>query len=284
MTESPADLLGDLQQLRRKVRRDRRGYAFPLLLFGILILAAPLCYEALPMTLDDTGSYIERPNGPFPVFMYLWAPLRNDILVQWYWMLALLVGFGATTWWYRRRAQQVGVETDLRGYLVAAGAGVVGLVFGVPVLEATATPGGLYSTPEVNLPILFVATAASVLACAIGVRWPRWRPYAVPAGVLLGTIALAAVGVYMIYGFSALLIIAVALLVLAWVERSPLLGVVGMLFTVVSVHANLQGMAHYFSIYEQDSRLVVLTDLALPGAVLIIGGVIALLQSRRAAR
>jgi hypothetical protein len=166
MTESPADLLGDLQQLRRKVRRDRRGYAFPLLLFGVLILAAPLCYESVPTTLDDTGSFtVERAGGPFPVFMYIWLPLRNDVLVEWYWMLALLIGFAATAWWYRRRAAQVGLQTDLRGYIIAAGTGVFGLVFGVPVLETTAAArNSLYSNPGVNLPTGGLLVIGGVIA------------------------------------------------------------------------------------------------------------------------
>jgi hypothetical protein len=283
MTESPADLLGDLRQLRRKVRRDRHGYAFPLLLFGFLILAASLCYSTIEV---GSGEYvILRPPGPFPVFGFHWAPLSNVVLVQWYWMLALLSGFAATVWWYRRRALQVGIETGLSGYLIAGGAGVVGLVFGEPVLASSVLPRTvLYAgMPEFNLLILVVAAAASIVAFLLGVRRRHWRDVTVPAGTLFAMIAFSAVGVYLINGFAALLIIAVALLTLAWVERSALLATVGVLFAAVSVQINVQGIAFYFAgLHDQDGRLVALTDLALPGGVLIIGGVIALLQSRQA--
>ncbi len=280
MTDDPADLLGDLRQLRRKVRRDRRGYAFPLLLFGILILAAPLCYETFPLVIGETYT---RTAGPFPVFRYLGLPLEHEVLVQWYWMLALLIGFGATIWWYRRRALRVGVEADIRGYVIAAGAGLVGFVFGVPILEQTLAPRNtLYSTPEVNLPVLFVSAAVAAIAFLLGMRVPRWRSVAYPVGTLFGMVTLAAIGVYMIYGYSALLVIAVAVLVLAWVERSTLVGAVGLLFTVVSVYVNLQGFSMQFGSFDTDGRELVLYDLVLPAAVLIIGGVIALLTSRRA--
>ncbi|MEV4320250.1 hypothetical protein [Actinocrispum sp. NPDC049592] len=279
MTDDPAALLGDLRQLRRKVRRDRSGCAFPLLLFGMLILAAPLCYETIR---PEIGQVYERAAGPFPVFRYIWLPLKHEVLVQWYWMLALLAGFGATMWWYRRRAAQVGVETDLSGYLAAAGAGLVGVVFGVPVLAETVTvSNSLYSTPEVNLPIAFGSAAGSVVAFFLGTRRAHWRPVAVLAGTVLGMITLAAIGVYLVNGYSALLVIAVAMLVLAWVERSHLVAVTAALFTAASIHANLQGFAQLVP-YTDDGRVMVLADLALPAGVLIIGGVIALLMSRRA--
>ncbi|MBP2323884.1 hypothetical protein JOF56_004269 [Kibdelosporangium banguiense] len=290
MTESPAELLGDLRRLRSKVRRDRHGYALPLLMFGVLILAASLCYADRPWPdpIPAEGVYFESVPGPFPAFEYRRALLvHNPLLIQWYWMLTLLIGFAVTTWWYRRRAELIGVETDLRGCLITAGAALTGLVFGVPVLETTAAPRNtLYSTPDVNLPILIISAVASAAVFFVGVRWKRLRELSLFVGTLLATVAFAAVGVYMINGLSALLVVAAALLFLAWIERSVLLGVVGVLFTAAALHANLEGLSEYLSsgLRDVDGRLILLQDLALPGAVLLLGGLVAVAQSKRATR
>jgi hypothetical protein len=61
----------------------------------------------------------------------------------------------------------------------------------------------------------------------------------VPRGVLLATVAFAALGGYLIYGFAALLIIAAGLLTLAWLERGVLLAVTGLVFSGFSVLANV---------------------------------------------
>jgi hypothetical protein len=290
MTEGPAELLGDLRRLRSKVRRDRHGYALPLLLFGVLILAASLCYADRPWPdpLPADGAFVMAEPGPFRAFEYRRTLLvHHPVLIQWYWMLTLLIGFAVTTWWYRRRAKLTGVETDIRGYLITAAAALAGLVFGVPALEATVAPRGtLYSTPEVNLPILIISAVASAAIFFVGARWKKVREFSLLIGTLLACVAFAAVGVYMINGLSALLIIAAALLFLAWVERSVLLGATGVLFSAAALHANLQGLSWYLGIGLDyvDGRLIVLQDLALPGAVLIVGGVLALIQARRAAR
>jgi hypothetical protein len=290
MTESPAELLGDLRRLRSKVRRDRHGYALPLLLFGVLILAASLCYADRPWPdpIPAEGVYFTHEDGPFPAFESRFMRLAlYPLLIQWYWMLALLAGFAVTTWWYRRRAEQTGVETDIRGYLITAGAALAGLVFGVPVLEATAAPRNtLYSTPEINLPILIISAVASAVVFFVGTRWKKLRELSLLLGTLLATVAFAAVGVYMIKGLTALMIIAAALLFLAWIERSVLLGVIGVLFSAAALHANLEGLSQFFGrgLGYVDGRLIVLQDLALPAGVLIVGGVLALVQSKRATR
>jgi hypothetical protein len=286
VAENPAEILGDLTVLRRKVRRDRHGYTFPLLLFGALILLSSLCYVPAdkPTFIPAEGIVYKVEPGPFPVFGIPFTPdMRYPTLIEWYWMLTLLVGFATTAWWYRRRAERTGVETDIRGYLVAGGAALVGFVFGEQVLrDIVHIHGGLYSTPGVNLPILFVSAAASAVIFAAGVRWKRVRGLSLFVGTLLAMVAFSALSVYMINGLTALLIIAAPLLVLAWFERSLLLGTTGLLFTVTAAHANLQGLAHYFpNTFYTDGRWLALQNVALPAAVLIIGGVVALVQARR---
>ncbi|CAM3663748.1 hypothetical protein KIPE111705_19475 [Kibdelosporangium persicum] len=286
MSDSPAELLDDLRQLRRKVRQDRHGHAFPLLLFAGLILVAPVLYGSDPWpTMSPDGRHVLIERGPFEVFERPWVRWGgSNVLIQWYWMLGLVTCFAASAWWYRRRADVAGIETDTRGYLTVAGAALVGMVFGERLLShivSATLDTSLYSRPEINLPIMIGAVALSGTAIFAGTRWRRLRVIGVFAAALSAMVAFATIAVYMINGLAGLLIIAVALLALAWAERSLLIAVTGVLFTAVSLHANLQGVG--LLVGSSDTRLIALMDVAPPAAVLIIGGVIALVQSRRAA-
>lgn len=279
-------LLADVQALRRQARRDRRATAFPLLLFGALILIAPLCYVDQDPVPVDQGFTIQD-EGPFPLFFGIgpFGDVKYPNLIGWYWFLTVLLGFAATAWWYRRRAARIGVETDTRAYLVAAGAGLTGFLIGVPLLEfLVSARNTLYSTPSTNLPILFgsaVASATVLLWCTRRTRREVERAAGLFVGVLLATVTFAALGVYLIYGFAALLIIAAGLLTLAWLERSPLLAVTGLVFSAVSVVANLTEQTFPADWYSASSMQVfVLRNLLLPGVVLLVGGATAVLSGR----
>lgn len=292
MTEtSAAELLADVRTLRTRTRRDRRASAFPLLLFGLAILLAPLCYapvDPLPPELQaqlDAGGIVSLPahqEGPFPLFVgSLGVEPKHPDLIGWYWFLMIVLGFVATAWWYRKRALRIGVETDSRGYLVAAGASLAGFLVGVPLLEYLVTPHGtLYSTPEVNLPILIGSGIAAGIVLLWATRSSRGRIERAAGmfiGMLLATLCFSALGVYMIYGFSALLVIAAALLALAWLERRVLLGVIGVLFGGASLLANLYDQGNLYARFGWDSQSqqgYVLQLLILPAAVLIIGGIV----------
>lgn len=293
MVES-AKLLADIRSLRRRARLDRRASAFPLFLFGALVLAAPLCYlpmAPLPPEIELQGWTVDE--GPFPLFFGI-GVTRAEYpgLIGWYWFLTIVLGFGATAWWYRRRALRVGVETDLKAYLAAAGAALAGFLLGVPVLEELVTPyNTLYSTPQVNLPILVGSTLLStvLLLWATRRRTGVERAVGLFFGVLLATIAFSALGVYLIYGFAALLVIAVGLLALAWLERNVLLAVVALLFGAAALLANLYELANVF--YRLgwhpdvfDLRAQVLQQVLLPAVVLLAGGVAAVVRSRGLAR
>lgn len=289
------DLLGDLETLRRRTRADRRGYAFPLFLFGGLILLAPLTYVSVPYAENDGFQYAGQ--GPFPQF----APLRGNVvypgLIGWYWVLTIVGGMAATSWWYRRRALRLGVETDTRVPFVATGAMLAGILLWQPALEFLASNVGrginLYSAPWLNLPILFgsAVLAAAILAWTFRPqRTDRHRAVGVFAGVLLASLTFATVSVYLIKGFSALLVIAVGLLVLAWWERSVLLTVIGTLFAAVSIPANHwlwqwdtdQVFASFgWTPHWDDTQSFALQNLLVPGLVLLVGGVLAVFARRR---
>ena len=297
MTESNADeLLGDLRSLRARARADRHGYAFPLFLFGALILLAPLVYVSAPPMDPDNPFELESfvvDHGPFPQFVPLFGNVTHPGLIGWYWVLAIVVGLALTGWWYRRRAMRLGVETDTRIPFVAAGAVLAGFLLWQPVLETLAANVGrrinLYSAPWLNLPILFGSAVLATVALVWTFRPQRTDPQrtvGVFVGVLFASLTFATVGVYLIKGYSALLAIAVALLTLAWWERSALLGVIGTVFAVTTIPAN-----HWlwsfdirdvyaelgWSVGWADGQASAVQHLLLPGLVLVAGGAVAAL-------
>lgn len=285
------ELLGDLEALRRRTRADRRGYAFPLFLFGALILLAPLTYVTYPWPPSDELFRVVD-TGPFPQFVpsFFQEQLAHPDLIGWYWLLTIIGGLAATRWWYRRRAERLGVEGDTRPLFIVAGTALLGFLF-ISTLLAIASRdmvrNGLYSTPGANLTLMAGSTAVAAGVLVWGSRpgrSERARTVAAFAGGLFAAIAFAALGVYLIHGFSALLVIAVALLVLARSERSVFLGVVGLLFTGLALLANLynvENVFHDLGWATSNGQVLALQYLLAPGLVLLVGGAVAALARRR---
>lgn len=281
------DILADLDALRRRTRDDRHAYVFPLFLFGALILLSPVLYAStLP---PDEFELVIVDTGPFPQFTSIGQ--RYPDLVGWYWVATIIGGLWLTTWWYRRRARRHGVETDVRVPAAAAVAALVGFLmwqplFGILLHELFDDYFGAYSTPAVNLPILFGSAAGAAAAGLWSTRRTGWtRTAGVAVAAFLATVFFGAVGAYLIRGYAALVIIAAALLVLAWVERSVLLAVVGGLFTATALLVNLYDMQNVFyrlgwqaGWNDQASTLQVML---LPGLILVAGGVTAVVMDRR---
>lgn len=184
--DEPAALLADMAALRRAARRDRHAYWLPLMIFGLLALgSAPFYVDVEAAGPDEIRSIQQVP----PL-----AGLGGDMLVHaaaigWFWLVALIGGFLAALWWYRRHALRAGVRTPTRAYAKAGLLGVLaGLALG-PVLSWLATQAW---TP--------------VSEAARAVLWPLF--------VLFGL------------GLVPLAVIAIGLLVLARLERSWGLAVV----------------------------------------------------------
>jgi hypothetical protein len=274
------DVLADLAALRRRTRDDRHAYAFPLFLFGALILLAPVCYLPSDLTEGDLG--------PFPQFI---ADLvRYPALVGWYWVLTIVGGLWLTSLWYRHRAGRRGVETDLRVPTAAAIAALLGFLAWQPLfttLMFELFPGylGPHSTPAVNLPILFGSAVLAAVAGLWGGRRTGWaRTAATAVAAFLATVAFGAVSAYFHVGYTALVIIGIALLVLAWAERSVLLAVIGGVFTVLALLINLDDVLQIFyrlGFYGGSDQSTALRTLFLPAVVLLAGGVVAVIGKRR---
>jgi hypothetical protein len=174
-SSEPEALLAGVAALRRDARRDRHAYWLPLMLFGALALAS------VPLYVDPIGPDVLRAgngNGGFPA-------LGGDLLahsaaIGWFWLAALIGGYLASLWWYRRHARRVGLRTPTRAYLKA---GVIGVLAGLAL--------GL-------VPLAVVAVGLLVLA-----RLERSRLLAGTAVLLLVMLLLAPVYVNTLYIGSA---------------------------------------------------------------------------------
>jgi hypothetical protein len=285
------DLLTELGELRRRTRADRHAYAFTLLLFGVLILAAPLLYAANPasdLSADGWDPKVSGSNALVRIFRTEagFVDPTNPTLIAWYWLLVLVAGFGATAWWYRRRAARIGVETDTRGLIIAGVAAFAGFFLSTFVFWRYAL--SLYGAWQVNLSLMFGSLALAAL-----VVWRVRGTLGVFLASLFGTVTFSSIAVYTNKGFSALLVIAGGLLALAWLERSTLLGVVSVAFTLAAIPAtamiltpslNLEPTLLYDGFGwrpdRMDLRVYALQQLLLPAAVLIVGGTIAAMRYR----
>ncbi|KAA9154585.1 hypothetical protein FPZ12_031670 [Amycolatopsis acidicola] len=243
-----AEVLGELAVLRRRTRKDRRGYWVPLLLFGFGVLAAPLVYETDVRQGIGTRVVVESTTKAGA-----------------YWVALVTVGAAASLAWYRWRASRVGVQART-GIYVAWLLGALALfVVLVPVVGYLVL--GLFDgfSPQGVWVSGAVCVAGGLVA---GVSaWRSWRP-----GMVVGLVAvvLAADQLAILattHGFGALLVIAVGVCALAWVERSVLCGVIAAVFSAAAVLANLYDMQNVLG-----GSALVFDNLIVPAAVLLLGG------------
>lgn len=279
----PDYLLTDLDNLRRRTREARRGYWLPLLFFGVVILAAPLVYRPQPPPAFGTvtsflepgtvrigGVYLD-PLGMFSGFMSVGDPL----VVGLYWLGVTIAGMLVTLAWYRWRARRIGLLPRTGTFLLAMLAAlIVPLV--VPQLLGYVLPVlGLYSAATLWIGIgLFVAGATAGVLASRG-RLPRW-PGLIAGGIVMLVGAGMIAQMSTTHGFTGLLVIAVGVLALAWMERSPLCSVIAGLFAATALLANLYNMENIaIRLFGSagNQYLVTLSDVLLPGLVLLIGAV-----------
>ena len=275
-------LLNDLTRLSRPA--DARRYALPLLVFGVLILVAVPLYR--PFTPDLSRRF---DPGWHPELVYGFGGTGGSFVKPWlidlYWAGVLVVGIGFAMGWYRVRAARQGVKLRTRGLLVAAGAVLLGIIVGVPVVYSLL--GGYLESagldPYLHAWLLALSTAAAAAVLIFSAETHRAAGLVV--GWLLASFAAAMLAMYLNYW--VLLVIAAVLLAMAWVERSRWLGVVTALFTTAVV---LIAVTHHavFSVIGWSTegqpeypQLNVLQDLLLPSAVLLIGGLAGLVQTAR---
>jgi hypothetical protein len=174
-------VLSSTDRLTRRVRQAQRGTWFPLVLLGLVVIAAAPFYRLGRHTVTcdpvlgarggveiiDRGACVQVANGPSGA----------------YWILAFVVAYAAIAAFYMVRARSRGVGSRVLPYV---GSGVVvGLVFGVASAWAQRlhlygySPGGPIAVGMA--PLLAIALALFVLA-----RMERsWAVLAFAVGYLL---------------------------------------------------------------------------------------------------
>ena len=130
-----ADLLTEMQQLRRRTRAARHAYWFPLILFGLLTCAS------LPLYAAGQRNGIVREGLPPVTFGGLPSAMGQRSL-GYYWLAALLGGLLLTLVWYYTRARRVGLATPIRGFIATAALLAV-LALVIPLLSQVHTPSQL---------------------------------------------------------------------------------------------------------------------------------------------
>ena len=275
MADDPAELLDELAGLRRRARDDRHGYWFPLLLFGIL------SFGSIPLSQPDlhpTDHLVEGGPGwwinPL-IHLGMTYEVRHPLALELYWLGALIAGLVATVWWYRWRAQRVGVETSTGTYAQVAVFGSVAVLFGIPLSTSLFFE---YSPIYPTLPVVSVVMLVLLGLAVLAFRARRARPLFVPLGLVLVSIALSLlqlpdIGVDLgMGGMAQFLVIALGLLTLAWIERSVLCTVIAVVFAASVLIVNNSPM--------KIDALGGAQDVFLPATVLVLGGLGALAARR----
>ena len=149
-SEGPAELLGEARAIRRRARRARHAYWFPLVLFGLLACASvPFYIQNIP---TRSGTYpIATTPGPRAlqsVYLGGFGLMRAARGLPYYWLGAMLLGITASVFWYRWRGNRVGLRTAARGYLIT-GLVIIALALLLPLAPrisdslSVITPGDL---------------------------------------------------------------------------------------------------------------------------------------------
>jgi hypothetical protein len=162
--------LGAVVSLRTKVREDRYGHWFPLIVFGALTLAsAPLYWNWPPPASDCTTAggvtscgLIEVTNPPlggalgsgsFPIGPGRWVTV--------YWVAALVLGYAATIAFARRRGRRIGVRVRV-GPTIGVGLGLLAVVLVVNGAVPSISRGHLFGGD------VWVRGTGSLLILAVG--------------------------------------------------------------------------------------------------------------------
>ncbi|NUT46246.1 MAG: hypothetical protein HOV94_02835 [Saccharothrix sp.] len=294
-----AGLLDELNSLRKRARIARHGYWLPSLVIGLLTLGAIPFYRPIEescrpgersCTFPYRGTGFDVPGLDRVDLLRVFNtgnlfPLASPLALGLYWVLALLVGLGVTVWWYRWRAVRAGVETATGAYVRVTLGGLV-VVLGIALVGGVSTglAGYFHFGYEGDLlasaVFLALPVGLAILSDKEVVRTWWYRTVLVVGFVL--TVLLGAVVVNKTGG---LMLFAAGLLVLAWLERSPLCAAVALGYSGFTLLANVSymGTLYYRLGWRPDSRLDTVfsaKDVLLPGAIALVGGLAALVAGR----
>jgi hypothetical protein len=286
--------------------QDRNGYWFPMLLFGLLILAAPLVYQTSgPSDVDSVwnpavGSSPQISGlafAPLQQFGTCDAALGDPMSVALYWFCVVMFGPLISLVWYHLRARRSGSAPQTGWHMLYASTSLALYVVLFPVIEFVMLrmPENSSSTLSRGSVLLldlltvagFVAGLAIAAVAAVPRRFGRRlssRRWTVSGLGMLLAIASAATMEFLTYlqprnSYAALLIIAVGLLALSLVERGRVCVVIAVLFTVAALVVNLVGagsVADWFGVSDEkwSSMTTAFANLVVPAAILLVGALI----------
>jgi hypothetical protein len=123
--ETPQQLLSSTHELTRRVRRAQRGTWFPLVLLGLVVVAAAPFYRVGPHPQATCTSVpASGPGGPTGP-----GAVKCFIVFGWpafaYWMAALAAAYVVIAGFYVLRARRRGVGARISPYVIAGIAGVL---------------------------------------------------------------------------------------------------------------------------------------------------------------
>lgn len=285
MTE-PGPLLDEMADLRKRVRADRHGYWLPLLLFGDLtfgsiLLSAPSANPTLEFIDGGDGWWISPLTH---LGLKASHEVQHPLALSLYWLATLVLGVLATVWWYRFRAGRVGVEMATGPYVKAAVAGLFVVLLGIPLSISLFFE---YSQVYPGVAVTLVAVALLLTLAYLALRARQGKLVLVPVALVLISFSLALLGLPDIGvdlgmgGMAQFVVIALGLLVLAWLERSALCTAIAVLFAASVVVANQfpLDIGPAFGRTVENAQ-----DVLLPATVLVAGGVAALIARRKTTR
>lgn len=297
---------------------ERNGFWFPMLLFGVLILSAPLVYRpsTLPVGIDP---FWQRGPGqmPMPISGLAFAPLQqfgtcseafgDPMMVALYWFCVVMFGPLITLGWYHARARRLGEVLQTGWFLLYALASLLLYVVLYPLIEFVTLTLPRGSTTQWGPTSQHVAVVVSVSGFVLGLAMAaiavvpfrfgrqlsraRWTVGGL--GLLLAIASSAAIELIAYLqprnSYGALLIIGIGLLALSLVEPGRTCAVIAVAFTTVALVMNLVGLRMPDTPANPSTPSfspvdMALTNLLLPAVILIVGGLVGLTRALLAHR
>ena len=123
MSQSPdaaRRTVDEVTGLRRRTRRARQAFWFPLIVFGGLILGSTPLYSLPPPASIRDGIVVGRGHATL-------GPLAPDLAASLFWLIGIPVAYVLTAAFYLWRGHRRGVRTTWRAY-VATGLGLFAVV------------------------------------------------------------------------------------------------------------------------------------------------------------
>jgi hypothetical protein len=170
--QSPTDVrrtVDEVTGLRRRTRRARQAFWFPLLVFGALILGSTPLYTPPPFVDAPDGVVADGAHATL-------GPLAPGPAAGLFWLIGVPVGYVLTAMFYLWRGHRRGVRTTWRAY-VCVGLGLFAIVALLLVNLPRKVPGRRFFISVFHhlpgdlvirglIPLLVIAVAFLVLAMA----------------------------------------------------------------------------------------------------------------------